>query len=88
MSDIKIVYEDEEWVEFELTQQNDLLGDTYHWDENDWMKWKDKMDRLDREGTRGQQEIIKVKLRKNPFIDGNNFGVTKDDKQIGTGSEE
>jgi hypothetical protein len=73
MIEYKVIYEDDEWFEIELTQPNDLLGNTEWWTEEDWTYWKSKMDDLEKNGTKGQLETIKVKLKKNPFIDGTKF---------------
>lgn len=70
MNDIKIIFEDDEWIEFELSQPNDLIGNTVDWTDEDWVYWKNKMDDLEKNGTIGQFETIKVKLKKNPIIDG------------------
>lgn len=73
MSDVKITFEDDEYVEYEFTQPNDLLGDTYYWEENDWVKWKQKMDDLEKLGTKGEDETFRIKLKKNPFLDGSQY---------------
>lgn len=73
MNGVKIIFEDDKWVEYEFTQPNDLIGNTEWWTEEDWSYWKEKMDRLEREGTKGQIETLKIKIQKNPFLDGQNI---------------
>lgn len=73
MGDFKIISNTDDWIEVELIQPNNLLGDTSFWTDEDWTKWKEKMDRLEKEGTVGETETIRIKLKKNPFLDGNDF---------------
>lgn len=73
MGEFKIISNTDDELEIEITQPNDLIGDQSFWTEEDHKKWNEKMVRLDAEGTRGQEEIIVIKLKKNPFINGNNF---------------
>ena len=73
MSDIKIIFEDDNWIEYEFTQPNDLLGDTTYWDEEDHKKWNEKMKDLEQQGIKGQDETFTVKFQKNPFTNGAGF---------------
>lgn len=73
MSDIRIIFEDDEFIEYEVTQPNNLRGDTDFWNDDDWVTWNEKMDRLEKEGTVGQNETFTFKLKKNPFIDGSSI---------------
>jgi len=89
MIEFKIIYEDDEWIEFEATQPNDLMGDTEIWTDEDWAYWKKKMDELEKNGTKGKNETIKVKLKKNPILDGRNFYTesSKDTESPGTNED-
>lgn len=73
MIDFKIISDTEEEIEFEITQPNDLLGDTKEWNDEDWEKWNKKMEEVEAQGIKGQLETIKIKLKKNPFINGKNY---------------
>lgn len=73
MIDFKIVSDTEDEIEMEITQPNDLMGGTEFWTDEDWQKWNTKMAELDKNGTRGEMETIRFKLKKNPFIDGSGF---------------
>lgn len=70
---MKIIFEDDEWVEYEFTQPNDLMGDGEWWTQEDWDKWNKKMKELEENGTKGQLETFTVKLKKNPFLNGKIF---------------
>jgi len=76
MTDFKIISDTEDEIEIELIQPNDLLGDTSFWNDDDWIEWREKMAKLEVKNIRGQIEIIRIKLKKNPFIDGNKFYAT------------
>lgn len=67
---IRIVEETDTEITYEVTQVNDLLGDTSCWNDEDWTTWKEKMDRLEKEGTKGQLETFTFTLNKNPFSAG------------------
>lgn len=74
MSDIKVIYEDEDWIEFEITQQNDLVGDTSLWNDEDWSTWKTKMEKIEQEGIKGQLEKFTIKFpKKADLINGAGF---------------
>lgn len=73
MIDFKIISDTEEEIEFEITQPNDLVGDMKEWTDEDKEKWDAKMLLLEENGTKGQLETIRVKFKKNPFINGSNF---------------
>lgn len=73
MNDIKIIFETEEYIEVEITQPNNQLGDTQFWDDTDWSIWNEKMKRLEQEGTIGQEETINIKFQKKPFLNGAGF---------------
>jgi len=77
MAEFKIISNTDDEIEIEITQPNDLIGDTEFWTDEDWTKWKEKMDRLETEGIKGQLETINVKLKKNPFIDGQVYTGTE-----------
>jgi hypothetical protein len=70
MGEYKIISNTDDELEIEITQPNDLVGDQTFWTEEDYKKWNEKMDKLILEGTRGELETIRIKLKKNPFIDG------------------
>lgn len=76
MSDLKIIRNTDDEVEIEITQPNDLIGGTEWWTDDDWLKWNEKMKKLEQEGTKGELETINVILKKNPFIDGNFYSGT------------
>lgn len=63
---IKVIFEDEDWIEFEITQPNNLIGDTQFWNEENWTTWNEKMNRLEKEGTIGQDETFTFKINKKP----------------------
>lgn len=73
MTGIKVIFEDDEWIEYEITQPNNLLGDTSYWNDEDWTTWNEKMMKLQNEGTTGQDETFTVKFNKNPFKNGQQF---------------
>jgi hypothetical protein len=85
MSDIKVIFEDDDYIEYEITQPNDILGDTEFWDENDWKTWNEKMARLEDEGIRGEDEVFTVKFEKKPKLDGAAF--TRKISEDGTTTE-
>lgn len=63
---IKVIFEDDDWIEFEITQPNNLIGDTQFWNGEDWTTWNEKMNRLEKEGTIGQDETFTFKMNKKP----------------------
>lgn len=73
MSEIKVIFEDDDYIEYEIIQPNDILGDTSYWDDEDWKTWNEKMVRLDDEGTRGEDETFTVRFEKKPKLDGAAF---------------
>lgn len=73
MSDIKIIFENEDYIEVEITQPNNRLGDTNFWDDTDWSIWNEKMRRLENDGTLGQEETVKIKFQKKSFLNGAGF---------------
>lgn len=70
---VKVIFEDEDWVEYEFIQPNDLIGNTEWWSEEDWKKWKEKMEKLEEANIKGNLETFIIKLKKNPFLDGKIF---------------
>lgn len=73
MIDFKIISDTEDEIEIEITQPNDLLGDTKDWTDEDKEKWDAKMLLLEEQGTKGEIETIRIKLKKNPFLDGQTY---------------
>lgn len=86
MSEFKIISNTDDEIEIEITQPNDLLGNTEWWTDEDWEKWNEKMDELEKNGTKGQLETINIKLKKNPFLDGDNF-IGKNERSNSTDSD-
>jgi hypothetical protein len=85
MIDIKILENNDEYLEFELTQPNDLQGDTSEWDNDDWNYWNTKMAELEANGTKGELETKIIRLDKKPFIDGTKFFQASNSEKKSTG---
>lgn len=82
MGEFKIISNTDDELEIEITQPNDLIGDQTFWTEEDYKKWNEKMDKLILDGTRGELETIRIKLKKNPFINGNFYTGQKNQSNI------
>lgn len=66
-------YEDEDNIIIELNSPNDQIGDfAFEWDLDGSARkrWEEYLEELDRKGIRGQLQLKKIVMRRNPAFDG------------------